>query len=32
VHQITYANLINLVHALNRMGLTLEGRLPSVAA
>ncbi|OYQ08203.1 hypothetical protein B7L09_23480 [Pseudomonas mandelii] len=32
VHQITYANLINLVHALNRMGLTLEGRLPVVAA
>nr|WP_180205863.1 membrane-targeted effector domain-containing toxin [Pseudomonas sp. SbOxS1]NYU06049.1 hypothetical protein [Pseudomonas sp. SbOxS1] len=32
VHQITFANLISLAHALNRMGLTLEGRLPSVAA
>lgn len=32
VHQVTYANLISLVHALNRMGLTLEGRLPTVAA
>ncbi|EJN29898.1 hypothetical protein PMI35_02353 [Pseudomonas sp. GM78] len=32
VHQVTYANLISLAHALNRMGLTLEGRLPSVAA
>jgi hypothetical protein len=31
VHQVTYANLISLVHALNRMGLTLEGRLPTVA-
>lgn len=32
VHQVTYANLISLTHALNRMGLSLEGRLPSVAA
>jgi hypothetical protein len=32
VHQVTYANLLSLSHALNRMGLTLEGRLPSVAA
>ena len=32
VHQVTYANLISLVHALNRMGLTLEGRLPTAAA
>ncbi|MDI1331699.1 membrane-targeted effector domain-containing toxin [Pseudomonas sp.] len=32
VHQVTYANLISLVHALNRMGLMLEGRLPTVAA
>jgi hypothetical protein len=32
VHQVTYANLLSLAHALNRMGLTLEGRLPSVAA
>ncbi|WGK91607.1 membrane-targeted effector domain-containing toxin [Pseudomonas migulae] len=31
VHQVTYANLLSLSHALNRMGLTLEGRLPSVA-
>ncbi|MHC8310878.1 membrane-targeted effector domain-containing toxin [Pseudomonas sp. GT1P32] len=32
VHQVTYANLLSLAHALNRMGLTLEGRLPAVAA
>ncbi|WP_223415445.1 MULTISPECIES: membrane-targeted effector domain-containing toxin [unclassified Pseudomonas] len=32
VHQITYANLISLAHALNRMGLTLQGRLPAVTA
>ena len=31
VHQVTFANLISLAHALNRMGLTLQGRLPSVA-
>lgn len=31
VHQVTYANLLSLSHALNRMGLTLEGRLPAVA-
>lgn len=31
VHQVTYANLTSLAHALNRMGLTLEGRLPTVA-
>ena len=31
VHQVTYANLIGLSHALNNMGLTLEGRLPTVA-
>lgn len=32
IHQVTYANLLSLAHALNRMGLTLEGRLPAVAA
>ncbi|MBD9613768.1 membrane-targeted effector domain-containing toxin [Pseudomonas sp. PDM02] len=32
IHQVTYANLPSLAHALNRMGLTLEGRLPAVAA
>ncbi|UCP09294.1 membrane-targeted effector domain-containing toxin [Pseudomonas sp. MM213] len=32
VHRITYANLISLAHALNRMGLTLQGRLPAVTA
>ncbi|WP_223451683.1 MULTISPECIES: membrane-targeted effector domain-containing toxin [unclassified Pseudomonas] len=32
VHQVTYTNLISLSHALNRMGLTLQGRLPAVAA
>ena len=32
VHQVTYANLLSLTHALNRIGLTLEGRLPAVAA
>jgi hypothetical protein len=32
IHQVTYANLISLAHALNRMGLTLEGRLPAVTA
>lgn len=32
IHQVTYANLPSLTHALNRIGLTLEGRLPSVAA
>jgi hypothetical protein len=32
VHQINYANLISLAHALNRMGLTLQGRLPAVTA
>ncbi|WP_207285687.1 membrane-targeted effector domain-containing toxin [Pseudomonas sp. FW300-N2A2] len=32
VHQVTYANLISLAHALNRMGLTLQGRLPAVTA
>ncbi|MET0777392.1 MAG: membrane-targeted effector domain-containing toxin [Pseudomonas mandelii] len=32
VHQVTYANLISLAHALNRMGLTLEGRLPTGVA
>lgn len=28
VHQVDYPNLISLTHALSRMGLTLEGRLP----
>lgn len=32
VHQVTYANLLSLAHALNRMGLALEGRLPSANA
>ena len=32
VHQVTYTNLISLSHALNRMGLTLQGRLPAVTA
>ncbi|MCK1791464.1 membrane-targeted effector domain-containing toxin [Pseudomonas violetae] len=32
VHQVTYANLLSLAHALSRMGLTLEGRLPTFAA
>lgn len=29
VHQITYATLVDLSHALTRMGMTLEGRLPT---
>lgn len=32
VHQVTYANLLSLAHALNRMGMILEGRLPTFAA
>ncbi|MHC8317970.1 membrane-targeted effector domain-containing toxin [Pseudomonas sp. LB3P31] len=32
VHQITFANITSLAHALSRMGLRLEGRLPAFTA